>query len=326
MYGWFNQHWNLGFKSPVLEREFQVLTRPDLTVWNADYPRPESGIGFERKLTKAWADDQSQQMKAGLKDAVDSEPYKKSVEIIRQGWKGLLGPGLEAFRDGTLEVDPNSLQQEIARGELKHPAIADSVRIGATGNLQAKKVLIVVSDLGCDALTSSEGPLAERIRQAKESKQWKVVSGDFIGQRSKLHHGEASFATLQPLVGNPRLSAAYTYGYNWPVAVKRAQQLMAVIAALRKGGVEHIEMVGSGGLAISAAAAAHQAEGEVQALAIDIGMEQLGSAESIKSIEFFPGSGRYYGVPGLVLTASTASKSLQLEGKNVSPVEVIEGL
>ena len=77
---------------------------------------------------------------------------------------------------------------------------------------------------------------------------------------------------------------------------------------------------------ISAAAAAHQAEGEVQALAIDIGMEQLESAESIKSIQFFPGSGRYYGVPGLVLTASTASKSLQLEGKNVSLVEVIEGL
>lgn len=326
MYGWFNQHWGLGHKMPVLERDYQVLTRPDLTVWTADHPRPESGVGFERKLTKAWAEDQSQQIKPGLKETVDSEGYKKSVEIIRQGWKGLLGPGIGAFRDGAMEVDPASLQQEIARGELKHPAIAESVRVGATGNLQGKKALIVVSDLGSDALTATDGVLADRIQQAKKSSEWKVVAGDLIGQRSKLHNGEASFASLQPLVSNPRLSAAYTYGYNWPVAVKRAQQLLVMIAALRKGGVEHIELVGAGDLAISAVAAAFQAGGEVQGVSVEIGAEQLKGAESIKSIEFFPGSARYFGVPGLLLVAPTASKSLRLDGKEVSPAAAIEGM
>lgn len=326
MYGWFNQHWGLGHKMPVLERDYQVLTRPDLTVWTADHPRPESGVGFERKLTKAWAEDQSQQIKPGLKETVDSEGYKKSVEIIRQGWKGLLGPGIGAFRDGAMEVDPASLQQEIARGELKHPAIAESVRVGATGNLQGKKALIVVSDLGSDALTATDGVLADRIQQAKKSSEWKVVAGDLIGQRSKLHNGEASFASLQPLVSNPRLSAAYTYGYNWPVAVKRAQQLLVMIAALRKGGVEYIELVGAGDLAISAVAAAFQAGGEVQGVSVEIGAEQLKGAESIKSIEFFPGSARYFGVPGLLLVAPTASKSLRLDGKEVSPAAAIEGM
>lgn len=326
MYGWFNQHWGLGHKMPVLERDYQVLTRPALTVWTADHPRPESGVGFERKLTKAWAEDQSQQIKPGLKEAADAEGYKKSVEIIRQGWKGLLGPGIDAFRDGVMEVDPASLQQEIARGELKHPAIAESVRVGATGNLQGKKALIVVSDLGSDALTAADGVLADRIQQAKKSSEWKVVAGDLIGQRSKLHNGEASFANLQPLVSNPRLSAAYTYGYNWPVAVKRAQQLLVMIAALRKGGVEHIELVGAGDVAISAVAAAFQAGGEVQGVSVEIGAEQLSGAESIKSIEFFPGSARYFGVPGLLLVAPTASKSLRLDGKEVSPAAAIEGM
>jgi hypothetical protein len=326
MYGWFNQHWDLGLKAPVLEQDFQVLTRPDLTVWTADHPRPESGIGFERKLTKAWSESQSQQIKPGLKEATDSAAYKNSVEVISQGWKGLLGPGIEAFRDGAMEVEPASLQQEIARGELKHPAIAESIRVGATGNLQGKKALIVVSDIGSDALTGSEGAIAERIKQAKGSSDWKVVAGDLIGQRSKLHYGESSFDSLQPLVGNPRLSAAYTYGYNWPVAVKRTQQLLVMIAALRKGGVEHIELVGTGDVALSAAAAAFQAGEDVQGLAIDIGAEQLKGAESIKAIEFFPGSARYFGLSGLVLVAPQASKSLRLEGKPISPVEVIEGL
>lgn len=326
MYGWFNQYWGLGHKTPVLEQDFQILTRPDLTVWTADHPKPESGIGFERRLTKAWSESQSQQIKPGLKEAADSEAYKKSLEIIGQGWKGLLGPTIESFRDGVMEVDPASLQQEIARGELKHPAIAESIRVGATGNLQGKKALIVISDLGSDALAGSEGTVAERIKQAKASPEWKVVAGDLIGQRSKLHHGESSSATMQPLVGNPRLSAAYTYGYNWPVAVKRTQQLLVMIAALRKGGVEHIELVGSGDAAISAAAAAFQAGGEVQGVAIEIGSEQLKSADSIRSIEFFPGSARYFGVPGLMLVAPQASKSLRFEGKQISPVEVIEGL
>jgi hypothetical protein len=326
MYGWFNQHWDLGLKAPVLEQDFQVLTRPDLTVWTADHPRPESGIGFERKLTKAWSESQSQQIKPGLKEATDSAAYKNSVEVISQGWKGLLGPSIEAFRDGAMEVEPASLQQEIARGELKHPAIAESIRVGATGNLQGKKALIVVSDIGSDALTGSEGAIAERIKQAKGSSDWKVVAGDLIGQRSKLHYGESSFDSLQPLVGNPRLSAAYTYGYNWPVAVKRTQQLLVMIAALRKGGVEHIELVGTGDVALSAAAAAFQAGEDVQGLAIDIGAEQLKGAESIKAIEFFPGSARYFGLSGLVLVAPQASKSLRLEGKPISPVEVIEGL
>jgi len=95
---------------------------------------------------------------------------------------------------------------------------------------------------------------------------------------------------------------------------------------LRKGGVEHIEIVGSGDVAISAAAAAFQAGEEVQGLSIDIGAEQLQSAESIKSIEFFPGSARYFGVPGLVLVAPTANKSLRYDGKEVSPVAVISSV
>jgi len=326
MYGWFNQHWGLGFKTPVLERDFQVLTRPDLTVWTADHPRPESGIGFERKLTQAWATDQSKQLKSGLNEAADSAAFKNSLEMIRQGWNGLLGPGLESFGNGSLELNAPAASTEVARGELKQPALAESVRVAAVGNLQAKKTLIVVTDLGSDALTAQNKFWSERVQRAKNSPDWKVIAGDFVGQRSKFQHREASFANLQPLVGNPRLSAAYTYGYNWPVAVKRSHQLLALISVLRKAGAEEIEVVGAGDIAISAAAAAYQAGTEVQSLSIDIGSDQLKGAESIKSIDFFPGSACYFGVPGLLLVGSTAKKSLRLDGKETPPVAVVQGL
>lgn len=326
MYGWFNQHWGLGFKTPVLERDFQVLTQPDLTVWNSDHPRPESGIDFERKLTQAWAADQSKQLKSGLNETPDSAAFKNSLDMIRQGWNGLLGPGLDSFGNGTLELNAPAAPTEIARGQLKQPDLPEPLRIAAVGNMQAKKTLIIVTDLGSDALTAQNSFWNERVQQAKNSQDWKVITGDFVGQRSKLQHGEASFAQLQPLVSNPRLSAAYTYGYNWPVAVKRSHQLLALISALRKGGAEEIEVLGAGDIAISAAAAAYQAGTEVKSLSIDIGSDHLKGAESIKSIDFFPGSASYFGVPGLLLVSATPKKSLRLDGKETPPVAVIHGL
>jgi hypothetical protein len=326
MYGWFNQHWGLGHPMPVLERDFEVLTRPDLTVWNAAHPQPKGGIDFERQLTKAWDLNQAQQIKPGLKADPKSDAYAKSVEVLRQGWKGLLGPDIGEFRGGKMEVDPASLQQEIARGELTHPGLAESVRVAATGNLRGKKALIVVSDRGADVLTAREGSIAGKIKQARESGEWKIVAGDLIGQRSQIHTGEASESAWQPLVSNPRLSAAYTFGYNWPVAVKRTHQLLVMIAALREGGVDHVELVGLDDAAISAAAAALQSGNEVNRISVQITGQQLKSAESIKAIGFFPGSGRYYGVPGLMLVAPTSEKSLQLDGAEVAAAVVIDGM
>ena len=42
-YTWLNRHFKLGFKEPVIERDYGRLTRTELTVWDAQHPKPPGG-------------------------------------------------------------------------------------------------------------------------------------------------------------------------------------------------------------------------------------------------------------------------------------------
>ncbi len=85
MYAWFNRHLKIvddpdrlsvpdvfdgqfSETSIYAERPFTFLSPQVLTVWNDDHPRPESGEGFERKLTDWWAAQQSKQVENRLDD------------------------------------------------------------------------------------------------------------------------------------------------------------------------------------------------------------------------------------------------------------------
>ena len=39
-YTFLNKHFKLGFKDPVIERDYDPLTRDQLTVWDAAHPAP----------------------------------------------------------------------------------------------------------------------------------------------------------------------------------------------------------------------------------------------------------------------------------------------
>lgn len=332
MYGWFNQHWGLGLQMPVLERDFYVLHRADLSVWNNEHPKPAGGEEFERKLLKAWNDDQRAQLTAGLREPTDSAAHRKSLELIAAGWRGLLGPGIAEFMSSdknaeSLKWNPQQVGAEGAKVDVQvatisHPRLAQPLLAIARGNYQAKKVLLVVSDEGAAALMAKDG-LPEKVKQLANDPQWQVVATDLIGQKSDLGNASISKATQQPLVSNPRLSAAYTFGYNYSVPVKRTHQLLALIAELRKSGVEEIVVTGQGDIAISAAAAAFQAAKEVAGVRIDVASKDLQGAESIKSIDFFPGSQRYFYLPGLLASSSLANVELMVDGKQVSPIAAI---
>src|SRR5207249_3918715 len=55
-YTWLNRHFKLGLREPVIERDYRRLTRDDLTVWDAEHPKPPAGPDFERKLLRWFSD------------------------------------------------------------------------------------------------------------------------------------------------------------------------------------------------------------------------------------------------------------------------------
>jgi len=89
MYGWVNDHFGLGLTKPILEADFESLTEKDLTVWDAEHPKPMGGEKLERQLLKLWAEIVDSQLR-GLRDG-DRQQKEQLAQTLRDGWRVVLG-------------------------------------------------------------------------------------------------------------------------------------------------------------------------------------------------------------------------------------------
>jgi hypothetical protein len=281
MYGWMNRHFQLGFPEPVLERDFEWKGREDLSVWDASHPQPESGEEFERKLLKEFRDNVEQQITALL----SSRKHDEYRTTVRTGWKVTLG----------MTTSPIAEAQGNARGERQWQLSSAS-----DGQWQ-----IVRSD---DRATSVE-----------------IIATDATGARRRYavallgeawnEKGELVALEQQPLVKNPRLAAAYTYGYNIPMFARRARQLAATVEWLHTQAPDStLTLEGAGANAALAAAGLFDLAVKLEPqggspsgtwlnrvkLQLAPGGFRFADAESIRDPNFLPCSARYLDVPGLV--------------------------
>jgi hypothetical protein len=62
-YTFVNKHFKLGFPSPVIEQDYEPLTKEQLTVWDDKHPAPKAADPeFERKLLKYFTEDADKQL------------------------------------------------------------------------------------------------------------------------------------------------------------------------------------------------------------------------------------------------------------------------
>lgn len=250
MYGWMSDHFGLGFEKSVLETDFTVTGRDQLSVWDADHPQPPGGEAFERQLMKLWSEIVDAQLTGLLKG--DKQQNEELHAILRNGWKATLG-----------------LTTHIAVPTVELTASTDSssgvvIQVGAEG----EPMLLPLA-------------LAE-----------------------------------QPLVANPRLSAAYTYAYNLPQFAKQAQQLgasLSQLAAQNPGAT--LEVHGAGPAAALAIAGAfctehfaREAGRELPKLALTLDPQdfRFAKVKSIRDPQFLPGAARFWDLPGLAASVEAS--------------------
>ncbi|MDQ3624781.1 MAG: acetylxylan esterase, partial [Verrucomicrobiota bacterium] len=96
IYAWFNQHFGLGLREDQLvEREYPVLTREQLTVWNVEHPQPRGGPDFERDLLRWWDADAQAQL---------NETPAEFRRVAHPAWKTIIGRMAEGA--GTVKLQP----------------------------------------------------------------------------------------------------------------------------------------------------------------------------------------------------------------------------
>jgi dienelactone hydrolase len=282
IYGWFNEH--LALKLPadrLKERDYEPLSKEQLTVWDASHPAPPKGPEFEKKLLRWWHEDARQQM-------------EKDVANFR----AIAEPGiLVALKDGR-----KNAPAKIASGDTRvtfsfaNPLQTVSGVISRAGKNPSTRLAVLIGNGGASR-SLEEGkvhPTATALLEAGID----VLALDLFLQDPN----EAN--SPNRVVKNPREFAGYTYGYNQPLIVQRAHDVMIALRSLRPSvlatGKVALIALDPETAPIAAMAAAATDQNILSALVVDTGGFRFQNVTDIRDPRFLPVTAKYGDLPGLL--------------------------
>ena len=315
MYTWLNRHLQLGVPEPVVEPDYHYATRAELSVWDAEHPRPEGGPEFERKLLR-WMTARDEGLLAQAQGSPETfrQVYGGAFEVILGGTLARSGPVAFAL---ARQAGRGDYQEKL--GLLRHPARgAELPLILLEPKASRRQTVIWVDGQGKSGLFGASGSttpipaVRELLRQGLT-----VIGVDLLFQGEFLTNGQA--VTRARVVNNPRELAAYTFGYNYTLFAQRVQDLLSVIRFSRDsiGGSEGLHLAGVNGAGPWVAAARAQAGTAVAATAIDTGGFRFANITDYQDINFLPGAVKYGDLPGLLALGGPGPLWLAGEGNGV---------
>jgi len=323
-YRFIDRAFDLGLADPGQEREFVLLDRSRLSVWNDAHPRPDgaaTGAAHERALCRWWAEDAAARL-APLLAPADAAAVAQSRVVLGVAVATIVGrtpptAAEIAFERSAVQPAPPAGAATIEAGRLR--VLPHDERIPALVLRPADwrgDVAIWPHPLGKQGLFTPAGALVPDVR-ATLDRGMAVIAADLFGQ------GEAT-AAGQPLAEHPRvhdpgravaegdrwrLDPAYFYCYNPSACARRMHDLMALVAFARSDSgpaAKRVVLVGvdgaahwvAGALAASAVAAA-PAPAVDRAVVFTQGF-RFGSLADAWSADMLPGAVKYGDLPMLL--------------------------
>ncbi len=300
-YGWANKHFKLGFKEPVVERDYQRLSKEQLTVWDAQHPAPkESGEDFERKLLRWLHDDAEKQIAAAA----------KSPERFRE----MVGGALEVVIGRTLaeagEVGWEGPQQKDSgpvfiqmTGLLRNKTHGEELPVVFLYPKNWKGTTTIwLSSEGKSALYAAGGDLKPEVQELLKAGAT-VMGVDLLYQGEFLASGEKFTKTGR--VKNPREAAPYTFGYNHAVFAQRVHDVLTAVKFIQthERPSRRIQLLALDAAAPIAAAAAAMCGEAVQDLALDTQGFRFGKVLDLHDPNFLPGGAKHGDLPAMLSLA-----------------------
>lgn len=292
---WLNRHFKLGQKEPVIESDYEPLSREELSVWNNQHPQPRAADpDFERQLLR-WLHEDAQKQLAAEQTTPERfrKAYGSAFEII-------LGNRWAEAGRGELEVLHQSDQSAWVekRGLIKYqheqlPAIIISPK---TGN---GHFVLWLSSEGKSALYTRNGSVTPEVSRLLHAGAT-VVGVDLFYQGEFLADGRPLVKT--PRVKNPREAAAYTFGYNYSVFAQRARDVVSVVKFLRneEPSLKQLTVLGLEEAGPWVAAARAQCGSAIDQAVMDTGGFRFGQVLDLHDPGFLPGGAKYGDLPALI--------------------------
>ena len=298
-YNWINRHFHLGQQEPVLERDYTVSTRAELSVWDAEHPAPKAADPeFERALLKLWSGDSDQQLENLASGSPDQ--YR---QVLKAGWDVVLDARDPAPSGSVAWV----LKDKLDRGSwiqmtglLRNGSRHEEIPVVFCHPKQwNNKTVVWLTSVGKSGLYAADGSLIPAVQKL-------VDGGSTVVGLDLLHQGESSVdgqpLTRTPRVKNPRESAAYTFGYNPAVFTHRVHDVLTAVQYIRghEKPSSQVSLVALDATAPIAAAARAQSGKALDRVALHLGEFRFGRVLDLHSPDFLPGGAKYGDVDGLI--------------------------
>jgi dienelactone hydrolase len=294
MYGFMSDHLQLGFKKPVLERDFKVASKEELTVWTAEHPAPSGdkvGEAHEKALLKHWSEDSDKLL-------TDS--------VSRSAWEIMINRPLPAPTDIGYDEPAKT-----PRGD--HLLLTSKLRINSANEEVTTHFLfpkenwsgtayLWLSDKGLESLGGTAAPNATA--QALLAKGHAIVIPELYLQ------GSQTAPRLMDKAKDPNAwghSACYTYGYNPSLIASRVHDTVTALVYIKnhpKWSVKKLILVGTEGAAPVAAITAAVHSNLLTRAAIDTQGFRFAQVRDQYDPHFIPGAVKYGDLPALLRLTS----------------------
>ena len=309
-YNWLNKHFHLGQAEPVLERDYTVSSRSELSVWDAGHPAPMAADPqFERGLLKLWTADSNRQLESMASASPDQ--YR---QVLKVGWDVVLDardPAPASSLTWVLKDKQDRGAWIQMAGLIRNTSRREEIPVIFCHPKQwnGKTVVWLTAD-GKSGLYTTTGSLVPAVQKL-------VDSGATVLGLDLLHQGESSLdgrpLTRTPRVKNPREAAAYTFGYNPAVFTHRVHDVLTAVQYIRghEKPSSQVSLIALDATAPIAAAARAQSGPALNRVAVHLGEFRFGRVLDIHSPDFLPGGAKYGDVDGLITLGQSELNSMK---------------
>ena len=308
-YTFLNKHFRLGQSSPVIERDYQPLSREELTVWDKQHPAPKAADpDFERSLLKWFNTDAETQ----LKNCVATSDGRERV--IRAAVETLIGRTFAEVGDVAWEPSTKLDRGEYLEmsGLVTNRTFKEEIAVTFLyPKKQGGRAVIWLDDTGKAALFGAGGSLNQEVRRLVEQ-GITVIGADLLLQTSGVSEPTRT-------VNSKRQVPSYTFGYNHSLFAQRTHDVLTLVKFVQAAKVgSHanpttVSVVGWNTAGPITLAARCIAGSSIARAAADTKGFRFGKLLDYRDASFLPGGAKYLDIPGMV--ALNASLPLWLAGE-----------
>jgi dienelactone hydrolase len=319
-YAWLNKHFKLGYQEPIIERDYELLTRQQLTVWDAEHPAPKpEDPDFERNLLKWFTDDATKQLETGTASPEQmNKEIGGAVEILIGRTSATAGD-----TEWVLKTKADRQSYVEMTGLVRNKTYHEELPVVWLYPKQWKgRVVVWLDDAGKSGLFSADGVVKPAVMQLVNSGAT-VLGADLLFQGESLN-GDAIQQTRT--VANPRESASFTLGYNHALFAQRVHDVLTLVTYLRNAQIEahpKPSVVAVAGFEnagpIVAAARAVSGEAIDRALVDNAGF-RFAKLLDYRDPQFLPGGAKYLDLPGFLALGAPQPLWLAGSGNEPSPL------